>query len=112
MKDQVQEQSIEFDMKMRLQQVELQRQREHEELLAKKKKEQFIMDHNKNAKSIREANEICKLMGKNIKFRQILVQSIFDRKNSDSFDQSPDDLVRRDSTLSMSAFQQQEELQI
>jgi len=27
------------------------------------------MDYNNNAKGIREANEICKMMGKNIKFK-------------------------------------------
>ena len=89
----------------------MQRQRDHEELLSKKKKEQLIMDHNKNSKGIKEADEICKLMGKNIKFRQVIIQSIIDRHNSSSFDNSsPDDLLRRDSIMSVSAFEQKEEL--
>jgi len=36
------------------------------------------MDYNANAKDIREANEICKMMGKNIKFKQCIIQQVVD----------------------------------
>jgi hypothetical protein len=42
---------------------------QEEEEQARQKKEKILMDYNVNAQGIREANEICKLMSKNIKFK-------------------------------------------
>ena len=38
------------------------------------------MDYNANSKAIREANEICKMMGKRIKFKQCIIQQIVDEE--------------------------------
>jgi hypothetical protein len=35
--------------------------------------------YNNNAKDVREANEICKMLGKKIKFKQCVVQQIVDQ---------------------------------
>jgi len=36
------------------------------------------MEYNSNAQSIREANEICKMLGKNISFKQCIIQNFVD----------------------------------
>lgn len=36
------------------------------------------MNYNQHASSIKEANEICKMMGKNISFKQCIVQNFMD----------------------------------
>lgn len=70
------------------------------------------MDYNVNAQGIREANEICKLMGKNIKFKQCIIQQIVDdRGRAMTF--LDDDMNRQPSMTSMTSdTKMAEELQV
>jgi len=100
---------------MREQQAQIQKKIEEGEEIAKKKKEQTIMDYNANAKSIREANEICKMMGKQIKFKQCIIQQIVDttgRAMTFVGNEDASDLHRQDSNCSVTSASLKEELQI
>jgi hypothetical protein len=70
------------------------------------------MDYNVNAQGIREANEICKLMGKNIKFKQCIIQQIVDDRGKPATNLD-DDVTRQPSSFSMTSdTKMAEELQI
>ena len=101
----IEQQKRDNELKIREQQDQIKRKIEEEEAIAKKRKEQTLMDYNVNAKSVREANEICKMMGKNIKFKQCIIQQVVDQSGRAMTLVGVDDLQRQDSVL-------KEELQI
>lgn len=72
---------------------------QEEEEQARQKKEKILMDYNVNGQGIREANEICKLMGKNIKFKQCIIQQIVDDRGR-AMTYLDDDLNRQPSMTS------------
>mgnify|MGYP006092904393 CR=1 FL=1 len=75
---QIEAQQLENQRKMAEQEKVHQMKIQEEEEQARQKKDKILMDYNVNAQGIREANEICKLMGKNIKFKQCIIQQIVD----------------------------------
>lgn len=68
------------------------------------------MDYNANSGGIREANEICKLMGKRMKFKQCIIQQIVDDKIRQQA--SNDELNEQHSLESAASVTMAEELQI
>ena len=70
------------------------------------------MEYGANANNIKEANEICKMMGRRVKFKQCIVQQMVD--DSGRTMTCVDEMARNMSNASESdmAFQVKEELQI
>jgi len=71
-----------------------------QEKLAQMKKDQIMIEYNQNSNLIKEANEICKMLGKNFTFKQIIVQNFVDETGRMSmmyndFSSSADDLKRQ-----------------
>jgi hypothetical protein len=65
---------------------------------------------------IKEANEICKMLGKNISFKQVMIQNFVDeatgRRSSISALSNFDDLARQLSTGSMKSIKEEMQVQV
>ena len=70
----IQKQKTENEKVIKEKEEQIQRQIEYEEVEAKRKKDRILLEYNNNAKDVKEANEICKMLGKKIKFKQCIVQ--------------------------------------
>lgn len=69
----IERQQIETETQFRSQQAKMQQQMMQKEEEIKKKSEKIIFELTSVAKEIAEANQICIMMGKNIKFKQCYI---------------------------------------
>jgi hypothetical protein len=55
----------------------------------------MLLKYSENSSSLKEANEICKLMGKRIKFKQCIIQLMVDETRNRQYDESSseDDMI-------------------
>ena len=81
------------------------------------KRDQIMTEYSENSRFVKEANEICKMLGKNISFKQIIVQNFEDELGRKTFfhnkynDGNIDDL-RRVSSSSIKINEEEMNIQV
>lgn len=81
MREDIIRQKIENENKIKQFQMENEFRKQEQDKLAVMKREQIQMNYNQHASAIKEANEICRMLGKNISFKQCIVQNFLDDSN-------------------------------
>lgn len=82
------------------------------------KRDQIMAEYSQNSRFIKEANEICKMLGKNISFKQIIVQNFEDELGRKTFfhnkynNDDADDFRRRASSSSIKINEEEMNIQV